>query len=86
MLEEQGTSILYVAGARSVLSWKARKAEVVQPRNLPDGLLDARFAGSTEPSLVLVEVATYPEPRVVGQIQDDIRSSRSARVLPMMPM
>ena len=31
MLEEQGASILYLAGERSVLSCKARKAEVVQP-------------------------------------------------------
>src|SRR5207244_6847030 len=62
---------------------QARAAEVVQPRKLPDGLLEARFAGSAEPSLVLVEVATYPEPRVVQQVQDDIRLVRQARgVLP----
>ena len=83
MLEEQGRSILYVAGARNVLSCKARKAEVVQPRKLPDGLLEAQFAGSAETSLVLVEVATYPEERVVQQVQDDIRLVRQARgVLP----
>jgi hypothetical protein len=83
MLEEHGAGILYLAGARGVLSCKARKAEVVHPRKLPDGLLEARFAGSKEPSLVLVEVATYPEPRVVRQIQDDIRLVRQARgVLP----
>jgi hypothetical protein len=83
MLEEQGASILYLAGARSVLSCKARKAEVVQPRQLPDGLLEVRLAGRAEPLLVLVEVATYPEKRVVEQIQDDIRLVRQARgVLP----
>ncbi len=31
MLEEQGTSILYLAGERNVLSCRARKAEIVQP-------------------------------------------------------
>ncbi len=83
MLEEQGASVLYVAGAREVVSCKARKAEVVQPRKLPDGLLEARFADNKEPRLILVEVATYPEPRVVQQIQDDIRLVRQARgVLP----
>jgi hypothetical protein len=83
MLEEHGASILYLAGARSVLSCRARKAEVVQPRQLPDGLLEVRFAGSAEPGLVLVEVATYPEKRVVEQVQDDIRLVRQARgVLP----
>jgi hypothetical protein len=83
MLQEHGASILYLAGARSVLSCRARKAEVVQPRQLPDGLLEARFAESAEPGLVLVEVATYPEPRVVRQVQDDVMLVRQARgVLP----
>jgi hypothetical protein len=83
MLEEHGASILYLAGTRGVLSCKARKAEVVHPRKLPDGLLEARFADSAEPRLVLVEVATYPEPRVVQQVSDDIRLVRQARgVLP----
>ena len=83
MIEEQGAGILYLAGARSVVSCKARKAEVVQPRQLPDGLLEVRFADSAAPVLVLVEVATYPEERVVEQIQDDIRLVRQARgVLP----
>jgi hypothetical protein len=83
MLEEQGASILYLAGAPAVVSCLARKAEVVQPRKLPDGLLEVRFAGSARPVLVLVEVATYPEKRVVGQVQDDIRLVRQARgVLP----
>ncbi len=83
MLEEHGASILYLAGQRNVLSCKARKAEVVQPRKLPDGLLEARMVGSTGSKLVLVEVATYPEERVVKQIQDDIRLVRQARgILP----
>jgi hypothetical protein len=83
LLEEHGAGILYLAGARSVVSCKARKAEVVQPRQLPDGLLEARFADRAEPGLVLVEVATYPEPRVVEQVTDDIRLVRQARgVLP----
>jgi hypothetical protein len=83
MIEEHGASILYLAGARNVISCQARKAEVVQPRKLPDGLLEARLAGSAKPKLFLVEVATYPEERVVHQIQDDIRLVRQARgVLP----
>jgi hypothetical protein len=39
LLEEHRASILYLAGARSVTSCRARKAEVVQPRKLPDGAL-----------------------------------------------
>jgi hypothetical protein len=83
MLEEQGKSILYLGGARDVLFCKARKAEVVQPRKLPDGLLETTFAGRKGSRLMLVEVATYPEERVVEQIRDDIRLVRQARgVLP----
>ena len=48
----------------------------MQPRKLPDGLLEATFAGVKKPSLVLVEVATYPEPRVVDQVSDDLRLVR----------
>ncbi len=83
LLEEHGPGILYLAGVRSVVSSKALKAEVVQPRKLPDGLLEVKFAGRAEPVLFLVEVATYPEKRVVEQIQDDIRLVRQVRgVLP----
>jgi hypothetical protein len=62
-----------------VRSCRARKAEVVQPRKLPDGLLEARLSGVKEPRLILVEVATYPEPRVVTQVGDDLRLVRQAR-------
>jgi hypothetical protein len=79
MLEERGASILYLAGAPAVVSCRARKAEVVQPRKLPDGLLEARFAGEQESRLILVEVATYPEKRVVQQVCDDLRLVRQAR-------
>jgi hypothetical protein len=83
MLEEHGASFLYLAGARSVLSCRTIAAEVVQPRKLPDGLLEVRFADSARRRLVLVEVATYPEKRVVAQVQDDIRLVRQVRgVLP----
>jgi hypothetical protein len=79
MLEEHGASLLYLAGARSVVSCKALKAEVVQPRKLPDGLLEVRYAGVKEPGLVLVEMATYPEKRVVKQMQDGITLVRQTR-------
>ncbi|MCI0462203.1 MAG: hypothetical protein L0Z62_35065 [Gemmataceae bacterium] len=83
MLGEQGASLLWLAGLRNVVSCRALKAEVVQPRQLPDGLLEVRLAGSAAPRLVLVEVATYPEPRAVQQMQDGIRLVRQVRgVLP----
>ncbi len=41
--------------------------------------MEVRFADSDESTLILVEVATYPEPCVVQQIQDDIRLVRQVR-------
>jgi hypothetical protein len=83
MLERYGSSFLYLGGARSVVSCRTIAAEVVQPRKLPDGLLEARFADSAKARLVLMEVATYPDKRVVEQVRDDIRLVRQARgVLP----
>lgn len=83
LLREFGDGILYLAGAREVLSAKAVQPEVVQPRKLPDGLLEARLAGRNKPVFVLVEVATYPEERVVGQITDGMRLVRQVSgVLP----
>jgi hypothetical protein len=79
LIAEHPASILYVAGQRSVLSCRALKAEVVQPRKLPDGLLEARFAGSKQARLILVEVAAYPEKRVVRQVCDDLRVVRQVR-------
>src|SRR5262249_58394307 len=75
--------VLGVAGLRGVLSCEAEQAEVVLPRKLPDGLLKVRIAGRPNPVPVLVEVATYPEPRVVEQVCGDLRLVRQARgVLP----
>ncbi len=59
------------------------QSEVVQPRKLPDGLLEVRVRGRSEPSLMLVEIATYPEKRVVNQMMDGLRLVRQARgILP----
>ncbi len=79
LLEEHGAAILYLADATAVRSCKAVKAEVVQPRKLPDGLLEVRLAERKEAVLVLVEVATDPEPRVAGQLADDVRLVRQTR-------
>ncbi len=72
LLEHHPRSLLFLAGLKAVASARALQAEVVQPRSLPDGLLEVTYHGEKKPSLVLVQVATYPEKRVVQQIHDDI--------------
>lgn len=72
LIEHFGASILRLAGVRDVAAWRPLQAEVVQPRQLPDGLLEVRFAGRTKPDLFVLELATYPEPRLREQIARDV--------------
>jgi hypothetical protein len=56
---------------------------VVQPRQLPDGLLEVLFQGHKKPDYVLLEVATYPEKRLAEQALDDLMLAyQQFRVLP----
>src|SRR3954451_11846452 len=72
LIGQYGDSILRLAGVRDVVSWRPLQAEVVQPRQLPDGLLEVRLAGRKEPVLFVLELATYPERRLSEQIVRDL--------------
>ena len=72
MLQKQGKGILYLGGARDIVRCSAKQAEFVQTRRLPDGLLEVYFKGRNEPDYFLVEIATYPEQRVMDQVRDDL--------------
>jgi hypothetical protein len=54
--------------AYSTLGARPVPAELVQPRRLPDGLLQAQLSGQTRHDLFLLEVSTYPERRVTEQL------------------
>lgn len=83
LLEHHGSSVLRLAGLREVTACRSLQADVVQPRQLPDGLLEVRLRGRSRPQSILVEIATYPEPRVVRQAADDAMLVYQARgVLP----
>ena len=56
-----------------VVSWAALPGELVQSRQLPDGLVEVRVAGRADPVLFLIEISTYPDNRVPGQMVDDLR-------------
>ncbi len=76
LLREHGRGILTLAGAADVRTCRPLQAELVQPRRLPDGLLEVFFRGRKEPDYVLVEVATYPEKRALNQAINDLMLSR----------
>ena len=61
-----------MAGIVGIETWRPLQAEVVQPRQLPDGLIEALLQGQLEPSLFVLELATYPESRIAEQVLRDM--------------
>jgi hypothetical protein len=47
LIQHHGDSILRLAGIRDIESWKPLQAELVQPRQLPDGLIEAQLRGQS---------------------------------------
>jgi predicted transposase YdaD len=83
LIQKHGDSILRLAGLRDVTAWRPLPAEVVQPRQLPDGLLEVQLAGEEQRDLFVVEVATYPDERVHEQLlRDMLLVFADRRVLP----
>lgn len=63
--------MLRLAGITEVISCRPAPGEIVQPRQLPDGLLEVRIGGMNEPVWFIIEIATYPERRVSDQVLRD---------------
>ncbi|QEH37535.1 hypothetical protein OJF2_61260 [Aquisphaera giovannonii] len=71
LIQHHGDAILWFAGIRDLVEWRAMHAELVQPRRFPDALLEARRAGQEKARLYIIEIATYAEPRVAEQAVRD---------------
>jgi hypothetical protein len=83
LIQHHGDSILKLAGVQDVASWRALQSEVVQPGQLPDGVIEVRHAASEEATWYVVEIATYPERRVQDQLlRDALLVFLDRRVLP----
>jgi hypothetical protein len=72
LIQHHGDALLRIAGVRDLVAWRPLQAEVVQPRQLPDGLIEAQVAGEPEPRLFVLELATYPDRRVLEQVLRDM--------------
>lgn len=72
LIANHGDSILKLAGLTGFTSWRAVETETVAPRRLPDGLLEVQFADSPKPTLVLIEIETYPDRGADRQVFDDL--------------
>ena len=82
-IQRHGDSILRMAGVRDIASWTARQAELVLPRQLPDGVLSVLEHGRTEPDIYILEFATYPDARVPSQaVRDAVMWFLERDVLP----
>jgi hypothetical protein len=68
LIQHHGNSILHMGGVREPFTWKPLAAEVVQPRQLPDGLIEVQFADQGKPDLFLLEISTYPDQRLREQV------------------
>ena len=64
LIQHCGNSLLRLGGVQRIQSWRHLQAELVQPKQLPDGLLEVHFEGRQEADLYVVEIATFPEKRV----------------------
>jgi len=72
LIQHHGDSMLRLANVANIQSWRPVQAEVVQPRQLPDGLLEVQLQGVAQDVRFLLEVATYPESRVGDQMVRDM--------------
>lgn len=72
LIEHHADSILKLAGIGPIRSWKALPGEVVQSRQLPDGMVEVVLEGRNDPILCLIEINTYAYSRVPNELFDDI--------------
>lgn len=72
LLTHHGDAILKLGGITGFTAWRAVQPETVDPRRLPDGLIEVRFAGEAQPTWVLVEIETYPDSAADQQVLDDL--------------
>jgi hypothetical protein len=72
LIQHHGDSILRMAGIVGIETWRPLQAEVVQPRQLPDGLIEVLLLGQRDPRLFVLALATYPESRIAEQVLRDL--------------
>src|SRR5260370_32057114 len=83
LIQHRGDALLRLAGVCGIRAWRALQADLVQPRQLPDGLLEIFFEGEETPNYYILEVATFPEERVRQQVlRDALLVYLDRRVLP----
>ena len=76
-------SLLRLGGVTDIRAWRAVQAELVQPKQLPDGLLEVSFPDRETSDLFLVEISTYPDRAVEEEVlRDAMQVFLDRRVVP----
>ena len=71
LLEHHGDAILRIGGVTNIRSWRALFSDVVQPRQLPDGLIEAQLEGRPAPDLFLHAARTLGHPPAACLVVED---------------
>jgi hypothetical protein len=79
LIQHHGDSILRLAGVDNIAAWRPLPPEQVQPRRIPDGLLEVTLRGEAEPNLYLLEIESRPHRRKVESLTDDLLLTYLAR-------
>jgi hypothetical protein len=72
LLDHHGNLILFLGQVRDIAEWRTRQAEIVQPRKLPDGLLEVRRQQETHFHPYIVEIESYAERSTPEDLLDDL--------------
>jgi hypothetical protein len=83
LIQHHGDAILRLAGVDDIASWTPLQAELVQPRQLPDGVLSVLERGQTDPDVYILEIASFPDARVPSQaVRDTALVLLERKILP----
>ena len=72
LIEHHADAILKLAGIGPIASWKPLPGELVQSRQLPDGMVEVRLTGRSDPVLCLIEINTYSYSDTANELLDDV--------------
>jgi hypothetical protein len=72
LLDHHGDLILFLGQVRDIAEWRTRQAEIVQPRKLPDGLLEVRRQHQTRFHPYIVEIEPYADRSTPEDLLDDL--------------
>lgn len=72
LIENYSDAILRLAGVTDLVSFRPMPGEVVQSRQLPDGLVEVVLLGHPDPVVYLIEINTYPDSCIPTALFDDV--------------